>query len=230
MNTLPRGGTAVMARRVEPPDSLDDFPTPCWGTRGLIEHVLRPRGLQLDHVWEPACNRGYMVRALREVFRVVHASDVFDYSAEWDGQDRVVDFLWPNSEPPHIAKHGVEWIITNPPFLLAEQFIARARKLATVGCAMLVRMQFLEGATRYRKLFSLTPPTIIAQFTERLILTKGIVRDPSKEYWDDEAQKWRRPSTATAYTWLVWVHGREPEPFLWIPPCRSSLERPGDYP
>ena len=31
---------AVMAQRIEAQDSLDDFPTPPWATRALIEHVL----------------------------------------------------------------------------------------------------------------------------------------------------------------------------------------------
>jgi hypothetical protein len=29
-----------MAQRVEPASSLDDFPTPPWATRALIEYVL----------------------------------------------------------------------------------------------------------------------------------------------------------------------------------------------
>lgn len=36
-------------------------------------------------------------------------------------------------------------------------------------------------------------------------------------------------STATSYCWLGWVHGAEPLPMLWIPPCRKALEREGDY-
>lgn len=230
--------SAVMAQRIEPHDSLDDFPTPCWGTRALMEHVIRPLALAgrcplLRSVWEPACNRGYMVRPLEEYFDRVHASDIFDYTAEPSDhvrvQDRVVDFLWPNSESPHLAKHPVEWVITNPPFKLAERFIARAREVATVGCAMLVRTSFLEGADRYRKIFSPNPPTIVAQFSQRLIITKRVVRDPSKNYWDEGAQKWRKPSTATAYAWLVWIHGQKPEPFQWIPPCFKQLNRSTDY-
>ena len=31
---------AVMAQRSEAKDSLDDFPTPPWATRALLEHVL----------------------------------------------------------------------------------------------------------------------------------------------------------------------------------------------
>jgi hypothetical protein len=29
-----------MAQRTEPKDSPDDFPTPPWATRGLLEHIV----------------------------------------------------------------------------------------------------------------------------------------------------------------------------------------------
>jgi hypothetical protein len=34
---------AVMAQRTEPKDSPDDFPTPPWATRALIEHIFDAR-------------------------------------------------------------------------------------------------------------------------------------------------------------------------------------------
>lgn len=217
---------AVMAQRIEPHDSLDDFPTPPWATRALIKHIIWPNSdvfapdaeMKKMRVWEPACNRGHMARPLREFFGIVHASDIHDYSAEsvtWC-QDRVIDFLWPDSESPVIAKNGVDWIITNPPFRLAEQFIARAWKVKGVeGVAMLVRTSFLEGVGRYKNLFHLSPPSIVAQFTERVPMVKGRLS--------------ATVSTATSYCWLVWQMGEEGTCLQWIPPCRKHLEREGDY-
>jgi hypothetical protein len=47
---------AVMAQRTEAKDSLDDFPTPPWATRALIEHVLRSKEpLNQQSSLEPAC-------------------------------------------------------------------------------------------------------------------------------------------------------------------------------
>lgn len=213
-----------MAQRIEPDDSLDDFPTPPWGTRALLRHgiadVIRP----YHRFYDPACNRGYMVRPLREFSTSVYATDVFDYG--WDGMDAQEDFLFPGLRPPH----GIDWVITNPPFRLAAQFIEVSLSLVEVGCAFLVRSAFLEGQDRYTGLYSVRPPTRIFQFSERIVLTKGIVRDPAKPYWDEKDGKWRRPSTATSYLWLVWVRGECRRPLEWIPPCRLDLERPGDYP
>src|ERR1700688_1136574 len=106
--------SAVMQQRSEPDDSLDDFPPQPWATRALLEHVIIPQmGMNgRNHVasmsvWEPACNRGHMTKPLREYFRRVYASDIFDYSEHGDWcQDRVVDFLWPGSESPAMTAQG----------------------------------------------------------------------------------------------------------------------------
>ncbi len=212
--------TAVMQRRVEPHDSLDFFPTPPWATRALCTHVIGDHWRNWS-VWEPACGEGDMARPLREFFKRVHASDIHDYSVTGNAwcQDRVIDFLWPGSESPCIAAQGVDWIITNPPFRLADQFVRRGLELAKVGVAVLVRTAFLEGIARYQELFSVTPPYIIAQFTERLPMVKGRI--------DQEA------ASATAYCWIVWrKHHPKYVPTIlqWIPPCRSKLELASDYP
>ncbi len=212
--------TAVMQRRVEAHDSLDDFPTPPWATRALVEHVIWPSGagwpkiLKDQTVWEPACNRGHMSKPLREYFGIVRTSDIHDYNT--GEQDRVVDFLFPGSESPCIEKNGIDWIITNPPFRLATQFLDRAFGLnPRAGVAIIVRSAFLEGIGRYEDLFSKNPPSIIAQFTERVVMVKGRL-DASG-------------STATAYCWLVWAYGGGRPEFRWIPPCRKALERVTDY-
>jgi hypothetical protein len=215
---------AVMAQRTEPHNSLDDFPTPPWATRALMEHIDRWGDVSDETCWEPACNRGHMAKPLREYFKTVHTSDVHDYSAEWDGQDRVCDFLFLNSEPPHIAKNGVDWIITNPPFRLAEQFALRAFEIAREGVALFVRLAFLESIGRYEGLFSRHRPEWILQFSERVVLHKGRLAPEG--------------STATAYCWVIWLHpfnkpcrfdGHHFPAFVWIPPCRARLELTRDY-
>src|SRR5216684_4245589 len=217
---------AVMAQRIEPHDSLDDFPTQPWATRALMKHVIFPNwdGFAPDsqfkklRVWEPACNRGHMAKPLKEFFGRVHASDINDYgfeSGDWC-QDRVVDFLFPGSESPVIAAHGVDCIITNPQFRVDEQFIDRAWQIKGVqGVAVIVRTSFLEGVGRYENLFKRSPPTIVAQFAERVPMVKGRLTATG--------------STATSYCWLVWMMGEEGPKLVWIPPCRRALERPQDY-
>jgi hypothetical protein len=207
---------AVMASRIEPHDSLDDFPTPPWATRALIEYVLMPAlspsdaeamlMLRTMSVLEPAANRGHMAKPLAEYFGVVLASDIFDYGV---GFERA-DFLFGKPKP-------AEWVITNPPFRLAEQFIDRSFDApGWQGTAVIVRSAFLETVGRYDTLFRNNPPSIIAQFSERVPMVKGRLTAEG--------------STATAYCWLVWQRGGPNPRFVWIPPCRKVLERDGDYP
>lgn len=192
---------AVMAQRASAPDELDFFPTPLWATRALCEHVIDIRGAT---VWEPACGEGHMSRALAEYAGAVHSTDVYDY-----GFGDVQDFL--EAETP-----GVDWIITNPPFALAERFVEQGLKFAGRGVAMLVRSVFIESIGRYERLFSRTPPSTMAQFTERVPMLKGRLD--------------RKASSATSYCWLVWEDDGPPYATLrWIPPCRAQLERAGDY-
>ena len=198
---------AVMAQRTEPSDSPDDFPTPPWATRALIEHVLGDKQpLRSLSCLEPACGAGHMAKVLREYFGDVRAADAYFY-----GYGPMRDFL----TYPYEAK-AVDWVITNPPFRLAEEFVLRALTVARQGVAILARTVFLESSGRYNAIFRDTPPSKFAQFVERVPMVKGRL---------DE-----RASTATGYAWLVWEAGHVGSPQLcWVPPCRRALEQRGDY-
>lgn len=200
--------SAVMQQRSEPHDSLDDFPTPPWATRALCEHLSTRQPIRGMMVREPAANRGHMVKPLAEYFRTVEAADIHDYGAGFPQADYL---FGPDPDPVH-------WTITNPPFRLAEQFIARALATSSLGVAVIVRSAFLEGGGRHTSLFSTTPPSLILQFAERVVMHKGKLS--------------AKGSTATAYCWLVWEKTAQPHrtEFGWIAPCRKRLERVGDYP
>lgn len=204
---------AVMSQRLDRTTAaLDDFPTPPWGTRALIEHVIKMRfSSPLDRMTclEPACGRGHMATTLKEYFKEVTACDIHNYG--YGGCSAIAPFLttvWP-------AGH-FDWVITNPPFKAAEDFILKALPIARVGVAMLVRPMFLESVGRYERLFTRYPPTAYAQFVERIPMVKGRVDN--------------KVSSATAYGWLVWEKGYTCAPALmWIPPCRKELELRSDY-
>lgn len=216
---LPSGSGAVMASRRSTPDGLDDFPTPPFATRALIETVLRGRLSvgSLGRVAEPCANRGIMSDVLAEYSNDVLASDVFDYGYGI----RVADFLdRMYYDPPPRA----DWYITNPPFSAALEMVLRALSLADIGGAFLLRTQWLEGEERYDDLFSKTPPTLIATFVERVAMCEG--------RWDPDLK------TATSYTWFVWMRRDRwpdegeliaPHPFFWIPPGQKrTLTRADD--
>lgn len=198
---------AVMAQRTEPQDSLDDFPTPPWATRALLEHVIgEPKLVRQQTCLEPACGRGHMSKVLKEYFGTVHSSDIFDY-----GYGGVDDFT-----SSSIPSASYDWVITNPPFKAGEEFVMRSLAIARKGVAVLVRTVFIESVGRYERLFNAIPPYAFAQFVERVPMVKGRLD--------------KKASTATGYGWVIWRKEMPaPSRLLWIPPCRKKLERPNDY-
>lgn len=197
---------AVMAQRFEPTDSLDNFPTPPWATRALFEHILNGYALDKQTCLEPACGAGHMAKVMTEYFQKVIASDIYPYG--YGGTENYLDAKKRDLQ--------VDWIITNPPFKRAEDFIKKSLSEAKCGVAMLTRTVFLESVGRYQRLFLTTPPSIVAQFCERVPIVKGRL-DP-------------RATTATGYAWIIWEkNSRNHTALKWIKPCRKSLERDGDY-
>lgn len=215
--------SAVMQQRSEAHDSLDDFPTPPYATRALCEWLRNQGGRILydKTCREPAANRGFMVAPLTEYFRSVDAADINDYGVGLP----VRDYLFGEMPEP------VHWTITNPPFRLAEQFIARALATSTSGIAMLVRSAYLESEGRYESLFSVNPPSHVLIFVDRVVMLKGrLVQSGAIDPFADKPGT--KASTATSYAWLVWMKNRPwvPTELHWLKPRRRQLERPGDYP
>lgn len=221
MKQATRGHTAVMARRVEPADSLDFFPSPPWSTRALMEHVLGRAALlapaPYTAVWEPAAGEGHMAAVLTEYFPEVWATDCHDY-----GYCAVSDFLDPDNLFDLFKVPEVDWIITNPPFNRALDFHDRCVELwkagkVRQGWAFLLRLAWLEADERWR-VYRDTPPTLVCPFVERVAMIRG--------KWDPEA------SSATATAWFVWrpdAGGFGTTRLVHIPPgCKLALTRPDD--
>lgn len=198
---------AVMSQRTEAKDSPDDFPTPPWATRALLEHVLGDTKTRRKQTClEPACGAGHMAKVLNEYFGRVECSDAYEY-----GYGMKRDFL---AKPYPPASY--DWVITNPPFRLAEEFLMSALEVARHGVAILARTVFLESAGRYNTIFRENPPSKFAQFVERVPMVKGRLD--------------KKASTATGYAWFVWDKSAAGSVQLaWVPPCRKELERHGDY-
>ena len=86
-------------------------------------------------IWEPAAGRGAIVNVLRAAGHEVLASDLVDYGDPTHFARR--DFLMEH-EPD-----GCQAVVTNPPYKLAEAFVAHALDLCP-RVVMLLRLAFLE--------------------------------------------------------------------------------------
>ena len=96
------GGNGAKARKAS-----DLYPTPPEVTVALMRFLKLSAGTD---VWEPACGQGDMVRALADCGMAVYGTDIRDG----------IDFL--TTRQPGNAP-AADWIITNPPFSLADEFI-----------------------------------------------------------------------------------------------------------
>lgn len=207
------GARSIMASREQPKGSLDYFPTPPFATRTLMNDVLphlRIDPQDMGLVAEPCCGEGHMSGVLQEYGLDVRASDIADYSKDgkyppgWVKQGNYLD-----------SDDAVDWTIFNPPFGdVTQAFVLHALEKSRRGVSVFVRQQWLEGIERYETIFRDRPPTLYAQFAERVPLVAG--------KWDPIS------STATAYCWLVWVKDMAPQPPFWIPPGRKLAYRRDD--
>lgn len=125
------------------------YETPAWVTRALIPH-LPP---YVDEAWEPACGSGLMTDAL-------YNSGIVPVGTDINGG---ADFL---AYKFLLAKN----IITNPPYLIAQEFIEHALKLTwpTGMVAMLLGSDYDHAKTR-RHLFDEHPA-----FCKTVVLTERI--------------------------------------------------------
>src|SRR5947207_8382444 len=167
------GGFKTALKRFADLDGPDFFPTPDWATYALIDN----ESFQ-GEIWEPACGDGSMARVLSLNGNPVIASDLYNRGFGEAG----VDFL--------TCSRRAENIVTNPPYNSAEGFVRAGLKSTRRKFALLLRLAFLEGASRAHNIFGPHPPTRVWVFSERITFyPSGAVR---------------KGTGTTAYAWFVW--------------------------
>ncbi len=163
----------------------DLYETPPEAVRALLTHEPMP-----ESVWEPACGPGSIVRVLRSAGHRVYATDLVDYGL--DDAEHGVDFLMERA--PGFC---IDAIVTNPPFKLADQFVAHALTLSVPKVAMLLRLTFIESAKR-------------AAILDCGLLARVLVfrnRLPMMHRAGRGTQVAKSNSNAIAYAWFVWELG-----------------------
>ncbi|MBR1206590.1 MULTISPECIES: hypothetical protein [unclassified Bradyrhizobium] len=194
------GGYKPTLKRFADLDGPDFFPTPPWAVEALMDN----EEFEGD-IWEPACGDGSMARVLASRGNAVIASDLYDRGFGEIG----VDFL--------SSTRAAENIVTNPPYNAAEGFLRVGLSLATKKVALLLRLAFLEGGSRYRSIFSVVPPTRVWVFSERITFYPAGVQ--------------QQGSGTTAYAWFIWDKSaaQGSSQLCWLPPgykAASAKEKP----
>lgn len=179
----------------------DLYPTPAAGTWVIADYLrskLRPGAV----VAEPACGRGDMAMILGQIGFDVQASDILDTGYGEPHRD----FLKINPKLDDDYE-DVEGLCTNPPFVVAEQFIRHAVKRMQIPVvAMLLKSNYWNTKGRLR-LWDECTPTAFFPLTWRLAFL----------------EKERGSSPLMDCNWWFWCQGDPPLP--WRP-----LEKPQDAP
>jgi len=162
----------------------DFYPTPEHVTRDIMSVELFE-----GSVWEPACGDGSMSKVIEKFYPVI-SSDIVDRGYGETG----INFLLEN--------RIVDNIITNPPFLDAENFVYHALKRTKYKVAMFLKLSFLEGMKR-KIMFESTPLSCVYVYSHRVSLKRNGVG--------------KTGSGMIAFAWFVWEQGYEGEPVIrWI--------------
>lgn len=185
-------------KRIEDREENDFYATDPKALEVLLDK-LKKDGIELSgNVWEIACGKGHLSRVLEQRGYSVFNTDLIDRGYE--------NF--------HLAKNFFEFenecdgdILTNPPFKMACEFINHSLELVKDGryVIMFLKIQFLEGQSRYDSLFKNNPPKYIYVFTKRTNTARN-----------GEFDKYKA-APALCYTWMIWQKGFKGEPTLrWL--------------
>lgn len=160
------GGNSARGRR-----QSDLYPTPPEVTVALLQFLNLPKNAT---IWEPAAGEGDMACVLRAYFETVYTTDILDGT----------DFLKSSID-------AADWIITNPPFSLAEDFIRRAAEIQK-PFAMLLKSQYWHASKRMA-LFEKIPPSYILPLTWR------------PDFFFKERENGNGGSPLMDVMWCVWL-------------------------
>lgn len=160
------GGNSATGRKAG-----DFYPTPPEATIALLNFLHIPSN---SIVWECACGSGMMSQAIRAMGYQTISTDIEDMGFGMAG----IDFLTYQQE------ERFDWIITNPPFSIAEKFVRKAWEY-NKPFAFLLKAQFWNAVRRI-PLFEECPPTHILPLTWRPDFTGagGALMDMSWVVWN----------------------------------------------
>ena len=140
-------------------------------------------------VCEPACGGGAITRVLKE-----HWED-----DKVTAYDQETNFLWETGE--------YDYIITNPPFSIAFEFIQRAKLVAKSKFAFLLPLSYLHGKKRFDEIYSDRTYGLekVYVFTRYPMLGEALREDGKYN------------TGMMVYAWYVWTNGYSGQPTVdWL--------------
>lgn len=181
----------ILTNRSKNRRASDYYPTPEDATQALIDYLRIPKSRV---IWECACGEGFMAEVFKSNGYQVISTDLNSYGYE----DVTENFLESKGKE-------CDWIITNPPFSLAEQFIRKCIEFHK-PFAMLLKSQYWHSKKRL-PLFRQHPPAFVLPLTWRPDFEFGL----------------RGGSPTMDCIWTVW--GAEPCDFTVYEPLKRTNKK-----
>jgi hypothetical protein len=125
----------------------DFYETPAWMTTALLRRVWL-----VGPILEPCVGDGAIARVLRRQKDAIVITNDIDQSRQADFHlDATADDLW--------LSQSIRWIVSNPPFTLADAIVPRAWASTRFGgVAMLLRITWLEPTDGRQRFLAEHPP------------------------------------------------------------------------
>ncbi|HEY5585700.1 MAG TPA: SAM-dependent DNA methyltransferase [Ruminiclostridium sp.] len=124
----------------------DFYPTPDEVTIALLNYLEIPDG---STIWECACGEGHMAKALAKRGHWVYPTDLNETGYGYNG----IDYLKTQMIP-------CDWIITNPPFNVSEEFIRRSIEHKK-PFALLLKSQYWHSKSRLKVFEDFRPEAVL---------------------------------------------------------------------
>ena len=140
-------------------------------------------------VCEPACGGGAISKVLNEYWE----------DDKITAYDKETNFLWDFND--------YDYVITNPPFSLAFEFIQKAKQLAKSKFALLLPLSYLHGKKRYDEIYSDKTYGLekVYVFTRYPMLGEPLREDGKYN------------TGMMVYAWYVWTNGYSGQPTIdWL--------------
>jgi len=186
------GGGSVNFERVE-----NDF----YATNPeSVKALLEVEDFNSGTILEPCCGQGHISEVLKECTNSKVAScDLVDRGYG----DSFGDFL-----KPYFNANQFDYVVTNPPYKLAKEFIDKALFVSKKKVAMFLKIQFLESQSR-KDWFKTTPLKTVYVFSKR--------QNPWRNGENINPNTGKEWSNTMCFAWFVWEKGYTGKPTIeWL--------------
>ena len=185
-----------------PREENDFYATP----PSSVEDLLNNYKIEGNSFYEPCVGQGHISKVLKQHFpnaKIVETDLIYRGVGIGD-----VDFVKTDVLSNVLENEKVDWVITNPPFKYAKEFIQKSLDITNKGVAMFLKISFLETTSR-KEFLQNSPLKYVYVFSKR--------QNPMKEGLELNPLTGKKWSSTICFAWFIWEHGYTGEPVIrWI--------------